>query len=116
MPLGVMILRNFVCLFVWVCGSWIVWAQGEVPMHDIPQLQTGTPEIDGHLNEPFWESALHLELAYEVRPGENIDPPVRTELMMIYNNSQALLDDQQQYDLTRKDRTFFVKFGYAWTR
>lgn len=32
------------------------------------------------------------------------------------DNSQGVLDDELQYDLTRSDRTFFVKFGYAWTR
>lgn len=38
--------------------------------------------IDGLLDEEVWDKALALELRYEVSPGENIDPPVRTEVLL----------------------------------
>jgi hypothetical protein len=42
-------------------------------------------KVDAVLNEAAWESALLLELKYEVRPGENVPPPVRTEVLLTYN-------------------------------
>jgi hypothetical protein len=44
-------------------------------------------DIDGHLDEPLWANALVLELDYEVRPGENIPPPVRTEVLLTHNRT-----------------------------
>ena len=43
--------------------------------------------VDAVLGEEAWEKALMLELKYEVRPGENIPPPVRTEVLLTYNQS-----------------------------
>jgi hypothetical protein len=41
--------------------------------------------VDGALNEPAWSGALPLELEYEVRPGENVAPPVRTLLLVTFD-------------------------------
>lgn len=41
--------------------------------------------IDAVLDEEAWKKALVLELKYEVRPGENVPPPVRTEVLLTYN-------------------------------
>jgi hypothetical protein len=42
-------------------------------------------KVDAVLNEQAWENALVLELKYEVRPGENVPPPVRTEVLLTYD-------------------------------
>jgi hypothetical protein len=39
---------------------------------------------DGVLDEELWSRALVLDLGYEVDPGENIIPPVRTEVLLAY--------------------------------
>jgi hypothetical protein len=44
-------------------------------------------DVDGVLDESAWENALVLELDYEVQPGENITPPVRTEVLLTYDES-----------------------------
>ncbi len=44
-------------------------------------------EIDGHLEEPAWSAAWSMELAYEVQPGENVPPPVRTEVLLTYDDA-----------------------------
>jgi len=44
-------------------------------------------KIDGVLDEKAWEQALVMELKYEVQPGENIDPPVRTEVLFMYGKT-----------------------------
>ena len=42
--------------------------------------------LDGAIAETLWEQALMLPLRYEVQPGENIDPPVRTEMLIAYDD------------------------------
>ena len=42
--------------------------------------------VDALLDEEIWQDALVLELKYEVRPGENVTPPVRTEVLITYNS------------------------------
>jgi hypothetical protein len=41
--------------------------------------------VDAILDEGAWQNALVLELKYEVRPGENVTPPVRTEVLLTYD-------------------------------
>lgn len=50
-------------------------------------IASAAPRIDGALEESVWSNALKLELAYEVMPGENVSPPVRTEVFLLYNES-----------------------------
>jgi hypothetical protein len=45
--------------------------------------------IDGALDEPAWAEALVLNLDYEVQPGENIPPPVRTEILVSYDDEHV---------------------------
>ena len=40
------------------------------------------PTLDGAITEPSWGTALALELRYEIRPGENTPPPVRSEVFL----------------------------------
>jgi len=42
-------------------------------------------KVDATLEEEAWKKALILELKYEVRPGENVPPPVRTEVLLTYD-------------------------------
>ncbi|UCG52655.1 MAG: carbohydrate binding family 9 domain-containing protein [Candidatus Latescibacterota bacterium] len=53
----------------------------------IVPMTSSTPRVDGVLDEFFWESALKLDLAFEVMPGENVTPPVRTEVLIVYDES-----------------------------
>ena len=46
---------------------------------------------DGVLDESVWSEAFTMTLDYEVRPGENIEPPVKTELLMAYGESNLLI-------------------------
>lgn len=50
-------------------------------------LASSEIEIDGVLDETAWEAALRLELTYETRPGENIEPPARTECFFTYDDA-----------------------------
>ncbi|UCH94101.1 MAG: carbohydrate binding family 9 domain-containing protein [Candidatus Aminicenantes bacterium] len=72
----------FVVLFFLVYGTLLT---GKTP-HRVPPV-TSKVKIDGILNEKAWEKALVMELKYEVRPGENIEPPVKTEVLLTYSKS-----------------------------
>jgi hypothetical protein len=43
--------------------------------------------IDGDLKEEAWKEALVLELDYEVEPGDNTKPTVKTEVLLINGKS-----------------------------
>jgi hypothetical protein len=62
---------------------------GPKPPHRVPRV-TSQVRVDGELGEDVWRQALVLELNYEVRPGENIPPPVRTEVLFAYSGSHLL--------------------------
>jgi hypothetical protein len=43
-------------------------------------------KVDGALDEPAWEQATALELTYETRPAENQPAPVRTQVLLTYDD------------------------------
>jgi len=55
--------------------------------HRVPLLDTSF-HIDGTLDEPGWQQALKMELKYEYRPGDNIKPPVRTEVFLAHSQTK----------------------------
>ena len=62
------------------------------PLHSQPyEVPAAASEIaiDGSVTEVAWDKALRLELGYEVRPGENIAPPVETEVLVTYDSRRA---------------------------
>lgn len=54
---------------------------------EIPRA-SGPIAIDGRLDETTWETALAIDLPYEISPGENIPPPVRTTCLLSYDDRQ----------------------------
>jgi hypothetical protein len=58
--------------------------------HEIPKA-TSVVVIDGAIDESAWQEALTLELRYEVMPGENTEPPVRTVGFITYDDRRVLV-------------------------
>lgn len=54
--------------------------------HRVPKVEPEV-KVDALLDEPMWQEALTMELRYEVRPGENVPPPVRTEVLLAYSET-----------------------------
>lgn len=54
-----------------------------IESHQVPRID-GEIKIDAFLDEAGWETALVLDLSVEVQPGENIAPPVRTQVLLCY--------------------------------
>jgi hypothetical protein len=46
-------------------------------------------KVVGYIDEVAWADAARLELGYEVQPGENITPPVRTVCLISYDESHV---------------------------
>ncbi len=64
---------------------------GETPgtTESVPHFQVTRAasriKINGVLDENAWDTALALELTYEIDPGENSPSPVRTECLITYD-------------------------------
>jgi hypothetical protein len=48
-------------------------------------------KVDAFLDEEIWNHAVKIDANIEVRPGENIDSPVITEVLMAYDDSQIFV-------------------------
>ncbi len=56
--------------------------------HSVPRTDLAIT-VDGELDEAAWQQALSLWMEYEVRPGENVPPPVRTEVLITYDDGNV---------------------------
>jgi hypothetical protein len=54
--------------------------------YPVPKIEMDL-KIDGSLDEAAWNRAAVIELNYEVRPRENVTPPVRTEMLLLYGKT-----------------------------
>ncbi len=82
-----MIKTKFVSSFflILILTSLFVESAGRVPFR-VPGVMSKI-RVDGHLDEDAWKNALVLELKYEYLPGDNIEPPVRTEALLVYSRT-----------------------------
>ncbi|MBP1605431.1 MAG: hypothetical protein H6Q08_805, partial [Acidobacteria bacterium] len=46
---------------------------------------SSTIEVDGVLDEPAWASATVIPILYEWTPGDNVDPPVKTDCLVTFD-------------------------------
>ena len=57
---------------------------GEKVPYRVPYASS-TIVLDGVLDEQAWADALALSIDFEVRPGENVPAPVKTDVLLTYN-------------------------------
>ena len=50
------------------------------------QRATSKIEVDGKLDEQAWSSALVFDVPYEWQPGDNAEPPVKTDFLVTYDD------------------------------
>jgi len=54
----------------------------------VPLTKASSPiKIDGVLDDAAWKTAARLDIAYEWTPGENVPPPVKTEVLISFDES-----------------------------
>ena len=59
-------------------------------MFNVPRVADSVT-CDAVLDEPVWQNAVSIDANYEVRPGENIPAPVKTEVLMAYNDTHVFV-------------------------
>ncbi|MHB8054605.1 MAG: carbohydrate binding family 9 domain-containing protein, partial [Candidatus Aminicenantales bacterium] len=58
----------------------------------IPLTKASSPiVIDGVLDDPAWEQAARLGIAFEWTPGENVPPPVKSEVLVSFDESAVYI-------------------------
>ncbi len=57
----------------------------EPPSFVLPRL-AGHITVDGNLDEPVWSEAAVVDRFYEVVPGDNVEPPVKTVGLLGYDD------------------------------
>ena len=61
----------------------------ETPVHGGMTIRPATSaiRIDSVLDEPAWEEALRIPLHREWSPGDNVEPPVKTECLVTFDEN-----------------------------
>jgi hypothetical protein len=67
----------------------------------------GSIIIDGYLNEEIWENAAKIDQFYEINPGNMIEPDVKTEVKIVYDDENLYFgvicnDDISKLRATRR--------------
>lgn len=79
----ILVTTLFVLISISICAPAADASDKPLP-HDIPEVKTKI-KIDGVLDDDAWKEAKVLSLNYEVEPGDNIAPPVKTEVLLVYS-------------------------------
>ncbi len=61
------------------------------PLAMSTQIADADIAIDGRLDEASWSQATTVELAYEINPGDNAAPPVKTTALVLYSENALYL-------------------------
>lgn len=75
-------------LFLFFILMLSLWSQtGEKGRVYHVKKATTNIKIDGYITEKAWEDALVLPVNTEILPGDNVEAPVRTQCLILYNDS-----------------------------
>ena len=82
------VLKTFYLIIILISSFYIELYSNKT--YTVPEV-TGKIKADGLMNESIWNKALKLELNFEVEPGENIKPPVKTEVFIAYSKTDLYI-------------------------
>ena len=91
-----------------VCAPAFWLGAQEPPEYEKPKIKmariTSPIRVDGDLSDPGWSEATVVPLAYEINPGDNTTPAVKTVARIGYDGDDglAMWDDD--------DKFFYVSF------
>jgi hypothetical protein len=83
------------------------------PPLEVPRL-TSEIKVDGLLDEVAWQRALAIPLRYETRPGENTNPPVETDGLLLYDDSALYVAFRARDPEPRQIRAHLSDRDTAW--
>ncbi len=67
------------------CAAVVLVTSAAAAEYRVPRASTEIV-LDGAVDDAAWDGALRIELGYEVEPGENVPPPVRTVCLVTYDD------------------------------
>jgi hypothetical protein len=108
----------FVNARAWGAGIWVLAASASpVRAEFIPQFQptlritrtAGAIKVDGDLDDPGWKDAVAAENFTEFNPGDQVEPPVQSRVLVTYDDINfyvALIaeDDPTAVRVSLRDR------------
>jgi len=68
-----------------LCASGVLAQDAEPPRLKLARISSPI-RIDGDLTDPGWQEATVVETFYEIMPGDNVTPPVRTTARIGYDD------------------------------
>ncbi|UCH96920.1 MAG: carbohydrate binding family 9 domain-containing protein, partial [Candidatus Aminicenantes bacterium] len=104
---------NFVLFFIFVCHLFLHGGQ-QVGVYHIKKA-TANIKIDGYLNEKVWEDALVLPVNIEFMPGENIEAPVQTQCLLLYDDNYLYVGFKADDPHPHRIRAHLWDRDSAWT-
>ncbi|MBU1698538.1 MAG: carbohydrate binding family 9 domain-containing protein [Candidatus Eisenbacteria bacterium] len=84
--LGSLLLSFLVLTILLQTGPVLATDGVEKTPHLIPRIEN-TISIDGALDEPAWAEALVMGVNTQVRPGDNTEAPVRTDMLLAFSDT-----------------------------
>lgn len=81
--------RYLAAVLVWGAGAWAATPPAyERPHFEISRSAGLDLAVDGRLDETAWRDALVIPLAWEWDPGDGVAPPVRTEALVLFDETR----------------------------
>jgi hypothetical protein len=82
--------------------------------HQIPRIDAPIT-VDGNLDEAVWQTAWMTTLDFEVHPGENTPAPIRTEILVMHDNSRLYVGFRAYEPDLSSIRAHLTDRDQAWT-
>jgi len=101
-------------LLILLMNQMVFSSSSEPPLPKILTSYNGKINIDGVLNESGWETALKVPLKYEIDPGENITPPVKTTGLIMYGKNSLYVAFIAQDPNPEQIRAHYSKRDEIW--
>ncbi|MEE8576904.1 MAG: DUF5916 domain-containing protein [candidate division Zixibacteria bacterium] len=107
-------------LMILLCSSALLaqenYAPNVLPAMSVPRL-SGEIKIDGNSDDSGWKSAALANNFAETNPGDNIAPPVKTEVLVCYDQDNFYMlfkafDDPEKVRATMTDRDNMFQDDY----
>ncbi len=99
--------------------SSVSFIPNENPEVTITKIPNDKIQIDGELNEEEWKDAVKITNFCEVDPGDNVKPPVNTDVLICYDEDNLYFGficyedniDEIRKTLTRRDAMYSDDFA-----
>src|ERR1700747_330631 len=97
---------GLLCVLALLAAASVV---AQEPEHFQIRRATGPITIDGELNDPGWKDAVRIDRFYEIQPGDNTPPKVKTIAYVTYDDRFLYIGFRCDDPDPRKIRAHYVE-------